>query len=296
VGAAINHDLCTVSLSDLLTPWSLIERRLWAVAEGDFVLALYNPRSKGRDWQLARACDILRTQRPPGTPVVLAHNVTRPDQRIIRTTLAELDPAQADMLTVVLVGNSQSYWSGEKLVTPRGYRQPPSPPSSAPAPLTAHPTYPVNLAQMHAAPVVVVGGGLVGERKVRGLLAVGARVTLICPDATPLLREWAEAGRIEWAQRAYQGGDLASRTALVFAATSERATNAQVAQDAAALGLLCNVADAPEEGTFHLPAVYREAGLVVAVSTEGTSPTRARQMRDRLAELLHEEEGQHDER
>jgi cobalt-precorrin 5A hydrolase/precorrin-3B C17-methyltransferase len=125
---------------------------------------------------------------------------------------------------------------------------------------------------------------------------VGARVTLICPDATPLLREWAEAGRIEWAQRAYQGGDLASRTALVFAATSERATNAQVAQDAAALGLLCNVADAPEEGTFHLPAVYREAGLVVAVSTEGTSPTRARQMRDRLAELLHEEEGQHDER
>jgi cobalt-precorrin 5A hydrolase/precorrin-3B C17-methyltransferase len=121
-------------------------------------------------------------------------------------------------------------------------------------------------------------------------------VTLISPDATPLLREWAEAGRIEWAQRAYQGGDLASRTALVFAATSERATNAQVAQDAAALGLLCNVADAPEEGTFHLPAVYREAGLVVAVSTEGTSPTRARQMRDRLAELLHEEEGQHDER
>jgi cobalt-precorrin 5A hydrolase/precorrin-3B C17-methyltransferase len=294
VGAAINHDLCTVSLSDMLTPWALIERRLWAAAEGDLVLALYNPRSMGRDWQLARACDILRTCRPPTTPVVLARNVTRPDEQIIRTTLAELDPTQADMLTVVLVGNSQSYWSGDTLVTPRGYHQPATPaPQSAP-PDPQHTTYPVNLAQMQAAPVVVVGGGLVGERKVRGLLAVGAAVTLISPVATPQLREWAEAGQIVWTQRPYQASDLANRPALVFAATNERATNAQIAQDAAALGLLCNVADAPQEGSFHLPAVYRENGLVVTISTAGVSPARARQVRDRLAELLQQEEAHDD--
>jgi cobalt-precorrin 5A hydrolase/precorrin-3B C17-methyltransferase len=147
---------------------------------------------------------------------------------------------------------------------------------------------------MQAVPVIVVGGGLVGERKVRGLLAVGAQVTLLSPDATPQLRAWAEAGRIAWAQRPYQAGDLANRPALVFAATSERATNAQVAQEAAALGLLCNVADAPHEGTFYLPAVHREDGLVVAISTEGVSPARARRMRERLSELL-QQEGSHND-
>jgi cobalt-precorrin 5A hydrolase/precorrin-3B C17-methyltransferase len=294
VGAAINHDLCTISLSDLLTPWEVIERRLWAAAEGDFVLALYNPRSKGRHWQLARACDILRTNRPPDTPVVLARNVTRPDEQLIRTTLADIDPAQADMFTVVLVGNSQSYWSGNTLVTPRGYHQQASPGTAGPYEVTLNPTYPLNLTQMQAAPVVVLGGGLVGERKVRGLLAVGAQVTLISPDATPQLREWASAGHMTWQQRPYQSGDLADRPALVFAATSERATNAQVARDAAALGLLCNVADAPHEGSFHLPAVYREAGLVVTISTEGADPARARQVRDRLAELLQQEGAEND--
>jgi cobalt-precorrin 5A hydrolase/precorrin-3B C17-methyltransferase len=127
------------------------------------------------------------------------------------------------------------------------------------------------------------------------LLEVGAQVRLISPDATPQLRQWAGAGRIVWEPRPYQTGDLTSRPMLVFAATSQRATNAQVAQDAATLDLLCNVADAPHEGNFHLPAVYREAGLVAAISTEGVSPGRARQVRDRLAELLQQEEGQHDE-
>ncbi|NJN65600.1 MAG: precorrin-4 C(11)-methyltransferase [Chloroflexaceae bacterium] len=296
VGGAINHDLCTISLSDLLTPWEVIERRLLAAAEGDFVLALYNPRSKGRTWQLARACAIIRTHRPPDTPVVLARSVTRPDEQIIRTTLAAIDPAQADMLTVVLVGNRQSYWSGELLVTPRGYH--PSPvPDVPPAPTPDHPaTYPINLSQMMGTPVVVVGGGAVGERKVRGLLAVGAHIILISPDATPQLREWAAAGCIVWEQRPYQTGDLANRPALVFAATSERAVNARIAQDASTHGLRCNVADVPHEGNFHLPAVYREDGLVVAFSTEGVSPARARRVRDGLAELLQQEhERQHDD-
>jgi uroporphyrin-III C-methyltransferase/precorrin-2 dehydrogenase/sirohydrochlorin ferrochelatase len=145
--------------------------------------------------------------------------------------------------------------------------------------------YPIVLTQMQEAPVVVVGGGQVGERKVRGLLAVGARVKLVSPTATPSLQSWTETGRIDWQKRSYQTGDLAEAR-LVFAATNQREVNAQIAQEAEALGLWCNVADNPADGNFYLPAVHREAGLVIAVSTAGKSPSQARQVRDRLAEWL----------
>ncbi len=294
VGAAINHDLCTISLSDLLTPWEVIEQRLWAAAQGDFVVALYNPRSKERDWQLARARDILLTGRPATTPVVLARNVTRPDEAITLTTLADLDPTQADMFTVVLIGNQQSYQADTHIITPRGYYAQPGSGASQQRDPAAHLTYPISLAQMHGALVVVVGAGPVGERKIRGLLAVAANVLLISPTATPQVQAWAAEGRIQWQQRCYQTDDLAQRPILVFAATNVRAVNAQIAQDAAALDILCNVVDAPHESTFHLPAVHRADGLVVAISTDGVAPARARQMRDRLADLLQDEGTHHD--
>jgi cobalt-precorrin 5A hydrolase/precorrin-3B C17-methyltransferase len=145
---------------------------------------------------------------------------------------------------------------------------------------------------MEGVPVLVVGGGAVGERKVAGLLAAGAAVRLISPQATAQLADWAEAGRIRWEARAYRAGELAEADApplLVFAATDQRAVNAQVASEAQAQGRLCNVADVPEEGTFHLPALQREAGLTIAVSTDGTSPARARQVRDQLAAWLRQQ-------
>jgi cobalt-precorrin 5A hydrolase/precorrin-3B C17-methyltransferase len=145
--------------------------------------------------------------------------------------------------------------------------------------------YPITLINLRGAPVVVVGGGAVGERKLRGLLVVGAAVRLISPAATPDLRALAEGGAIAWQARQYQPGDLAGAR-LVFAATDQRAVNAQVAADAAALGLLCNVADDPHIGDFHLPAVHREPGLLVAVSTAGASPARAKRLRDRIAAWL----------
>lgn len=148
--------------------------------------------------------------------------------------------------------------------------------------------YPVILTKVNGALAVVVGGGPVGERKVKGLLAVGASVCLVSPEATHQLQVWAAEGRIAWLQRLYQAGDLGGAR-LVFAATDQRAVNAQVASDAAALGLLCNVADAPVEGNFHLPAVYRDEGVVLAVSTGGESPTRAREVRDRIAAWLDRE-------
>jgi cobalt-precorrin 5A hydrolase / precorrin-3B C17-methyltransferase len=148
--------------------------------------------------------------------------------------------------------------------------------------------YPILLTQLSLTACVVVGGGRVGERKVSGLLAAAAGVRVISPQLTTQLHAWVDTGRIAWEARPYQPGDLAG-VSLVFAATDRREVNAAVARDARALGLLCNVADAPEEGSFHVPAVYRGADELVAVSTYGQDPTRARTLRDRIAAWLKPE-------
>ncbi len=121
LGAPLMHDWACVSLSDLLTPWPVILRRLEAVAAADFVLCLYNPRSRRRDWQLGAARDVLLRHRAPQTPVGLVTDAYRAGQRVRTTTLADLDPAAVDMLTTVIVGNSATVDCGGMLVTPRGY-------------------------------------------------------------------------------------------------------------------------------------------------------------------------------
>ena len=120
-GAPLMHDFCTISLSDRLTPWPVIERRLEAAARGDFVVALYNPRSQGRDWQLARAQEILLTGRPAQTPVVVARQLGRREEAVSLHSLGDLPTQRVDMLTLVLVGNSSSRVEGGRMVTPRGY-------------------------------------------------------------------------------------------------------------------------------------------------------------------------------
>ncbi|MCP9850663.1 precorrin-3B C(17)-methyltransferase [Cyanobium sp. Morenito 9A2] len=121
VGAPLMHDFCTISLSDRLTPWPTIEERLKAAALGDFVVALYNPRSQGRQWQLERARALLLEGRPEHTPVVLARQLGRPEEFVQLSTLGELPFEQVDMLTVVLVGNRSSRVEQGRMVTPRGY-------------------------------------------------------------------------------------------------------------------------------------------------------------------------------
>ena len=121
VGAPLMHDFCTISLSDRLTPWPVIERRLEAAARGDFVVALYNPRSRDRDWQLARARDLLLAERSATTPVLLARQLGRKEESLHQTTLGALNPDEVDMLTVLLVGNSSTYVASGRMVTPRGY-------------------------------------------------------------------------------------------------------------------------------------------------------------------------------
>ena len=121
IGAPLMHDFCTISLSDRLTPWDVIERRIQGAGLGDFVIALYNPRSKGRNWQLAKTTEILLEHRERSTPVAIARQLGRDNEEIRLTTLGELNPEQIDMLTVLLIGNSSSYGKDGRMVTPRGY-------------------------------------------------------------------------------------------------------------------------------------------------------------------------------
>ncbi|NRA43061.1 MAG: precorrin-3B C(17)-methyltransferase [Pseudomonadales bacterium] len=125
IGAMLGHDFCTISLSDLLTPWQTIEKRLHACGQGDFVVSFYNPRSKKRDWQINTARDILLQYRPATTPVLLGRQLSRDDESITITTLAELDANDVDMFTLVSVGNSESkhiqYAQQQWVYTPRGY-------------------------------------------------------------------------------------------------------------------------------------------------------------------------------
>ncbi|MFD9393598.1 precorrin-3B C(17)-methyltransferase [Streptomyces sp. NPDC060000] len=122
LGAPLGHDHVSISLSDLHTPWEVIERRVRAAAEADIVVTFYNPRSRGRDWQLPKALSILAGHREPTTPVGVVRNASRPDGTARLTTLEELDPAWVDMMTVVTVGNTATRNIAGRMVTPRGYR------------------------------------------------------------------------------------------------------------------------------------------------------------------------------
>jgi cobalt-precorrin 5A hydrolase/precorrin-3B C17-methyltransferase len=125
LGAPLGHDHVSISLSDLHTPWEVIERRVRAAAEADLVVTFYNPRSRGRDWQLPKALAVLAEHRLPTTPVGIVHAASRPGERSEVTTLAAVDPttlATIDMVTVVTVGNTATRAIAGRMVTPRGYR------------------------------------------------------------------------------------------------------------------------------------------------------------------------------
>lgn len=122
LGAPLSHDFAVISLSDLLTPWPLIEKRLACAAEADFVLCLYNPSSKKRADYLRKACDIVLQFRPALTPVGVVREIGRAEESSAVMTLGELREYQADMFTTVFIGNSQTEQINGRLVTPRGYR------------------------------------------------------------------------------------------------------------------------------------------------------------------------------
>ena len=123
LGAPLMQDFCAISLSDLMTPWDTIRKRLDAAAYGDFVIALYNPRSKRRRKQIIEARGIVLRHRGADTPVGIVRNACRPDQESILTTLGELERRfeRIDMFTTLVIGNSTTYIHAERMITPRGY-------------------------------------------------------------------------------------------------------------------------------------------------------------------------------
>ena len=123
LGTPIGHDMCIISLSDLMTPWAVIEKRIKAAVVGDFVTAIYNPKSHGRYWQLHRLVELFLQGRSAETPVGYVRQAGREDEEVKITSLGAFDPEDVDMFTVILIGNSQSYIADKKMITPRGYYQ-----------------------------------------------------------------------------------------------------------------------------------------------------------------------------
>ena len=124
LGAPLMHDFCVISLSDLLTDWNLIEKRIENAAAADFVIGIYNPKSKGRPHNIDKAREIILKYRKPSTPVGIVTNAKRENESIKVTTLEDMLKEEINMFTVVIVGNSKSYITGdnEKIITPRGYK------------------------------------------------------------------------------------------------------------------------------------------------------------------------------
>ncbi|MFA5881534.1 MAG: precorrin-3B C(17)-methyltransferase [Eubacteriales bacterium] len=121
LGAALMHDFAVVSLSDLLTPWEVIEKRLEAAAAADFVIVLYNPVSKKRTEQIKRAREVFLRHKPLKTPVGIVRNAKRGNEKVIHTDLEHFLENEIDMFTIVLIGNKETYRSGRFMITPRGY-------------------------------------------------------------------------------------------------------------------------------------------------------------------------------
>ena len=124
LGAPLMHDFSVISLSDLLTPWEVIEKRLKAAGEGDFILVIYNPASKKRRWQVERAREILLSYREKQTPVGIVRNSFRDNQEIVICELETMLDYTIDMFTTLIIGSSQTYRRGDYMITPRGYKIP----------------------------------------------------------------------------------------------------------------------------------------------------------------------------
>ncbi len=123
LGAPLTHDFAAISLSDLLTPWETIERRLDAAASADFVMVIYNPKSKKRNWQLDKAREIILKHRPDNTPVGIVTAAMRESQQVHLCTLKDLPQAEVGMQSIVFVGNASTFMHDGRMVTPRGYSE-----------------------------------------------------------------------------------------------------------------------------------------------------------------------------
>lgn len=121
VGAPLMHDNCAISLSDLMTPYELIKKRVELAASGDFVISIYNPKSKGRPFYLKECIDIIGKYRSGNTPIAIVKNALRAGEKIIITDIDNFSDREVDMMSIVIVGNNSSYVDKGRFITPRGY-------------------------------------------------------------------------------------------------------------------------------------------------------------------------------
>lgn len=122
LGAPLMHDYAVISLSDLLTPWETIEKRVTCAAESDFVIVLYNPRSSQRDWQIQKTADIVLQYKSPSTPVGIVKDASRENESVMITTLGNMTSCPIDMTTVIIIGNSTTFQYHHYMITKRGYQ------------------------------------------------------------------------------------------------------------------------------------------------------------------------------
>ncbi|WP_194190173.1 precorrin-3B C(17)-methyltransferase [Clostridium chrysemydis] len=121
LGAPLMHDNCNISLSDLMTPYELIKKRVEKASEADFIISLYNPRSNGRPHYLKECIDIMKKHKNENTPVGIVKNALREGEKVTITTLKDFDPSIVDMMSIVIVGNNSTYIEKDKMITKRGY-------------------------------------------------------------------------------------------------------------------------------------------------------------------------------
>ncbi len=237
--------------------------------------------------------------RAPDTPVLLINDGTLPTQSIHKTVLGRLDATVREQSigspAIIVIGDVARAWNpgDEDLPSPAssGFVERDSElqssafPSEAPEPREPPKLYPMTLTNLAGRRVLVAGGGRVGQRKIRRLLDVGARVVLCSPTATRELQDRSRSGKLHWISGRYQT-DYLEGCCLVFAATDDHRINLDIARDAADLGLLCNVATDTLSGDFRVPAVFETDGLLVSVSSVEGDPRRARHLRDHIREIL----------
>lgn len=233
---------------------------------------------------------LLAAGKAPDVPVLVLSQGTWPQQAVARTDLARLaetiDAARLPSPGLIVMGEVVRAWRPEAGWTAAGERaaEPwPTPGSDAfhCAPAEATGLYPLTLTRLQERTAVVVGGGPVGERKCRQLLAAGARVILRSPDLTRQLQAWAEQDVIQWRQGRYCSQDL-DEAYLAFAATNDHQVNREIAADAATRQILCNVATDADSGAFRVPAVTRAGTCLVAVSSLQGDPKAAQRLRDQI--------------
>lgn len=250
--------------------------------------------------------ELVAAGRAPDTPVLLINDGTLPTQSTHRTMLGQLDATVSEQSignpTIIVIGEVAGAWNpeDEDLASPDAagfvrrdadFQLSASASSDqVPGPREPSGLYPMTLTNLAGRRALVAGGGRVGARKVRRLLDVGAQVVLCSPTATADLQDWSRSGEVHWIRGRYRP-DYLKGCCLVFAATNDHRINVNIAQDAADLGLFCNVATDTTSGDFRVPAVLETDGLLVAVSSVEGDPRRVRRLRDRIREHLVPPEG-----